>query len=135
MKIHEHGAFLEIECIGFGEASTPAADDVQLQVTVRIAGYAAADQSWVVRSHMERFLHQLRVLEQKRHGHAMLASPAPEDLQLEFYSIDSAGHMAVRGHVGWTDPNRFLQQLRFGFAFEPDKLPGILEYFEALVRK
>jgi hypothetical protein len=29
----------------------------------------------------------------------------------------------------------FLSQLRFGFTFEPDKLPSVLEYFETIRQK
>jgi hypothetical protein len=41
---------------------------------------------------------------------------------------------AVGGQLGRTDANGFLSQLRFGFKFEPDKLPSVLEYFKTISR-
>jgi len=135
LKLQEQDAFLELEVIEFGAANTPARDDVRLNVSVRTARYAAADHSWLIRPDLDRFLRELRALDQSRQGQAVLVSPSPDGLRLEFYSTDSAGHMAVRGQLGRTDRYGFLSQLRFGFAFEPDKLPFVLEYFERISRK
>jgi hypothetical protein len=135
LKIQQQDALLELEVTGFGEANTPARDDVQLNVAVRTARYAAEDHSWVIRTDLDQFLYELRALDQNRQGKAVLVSPSPDGLRLEFSSTDSAGHMAIRGQLGRTDPNGFLSQLRFGFAFEPDKLPSVLEYFFTVCRK
>jgi hypothetical protein len=54
------------------------------------------------------------------------------DLRLEFHAVDSLGHMAVRGHLGWNHPQGFPLQLRFGFHFEPDRLPALLRFFETI---
>jgi hypothetical protein len=135
LKIQEQDALLELEVHGFGDANTPGRDDVLFNVTVRTGSYAAADQSWVVRRDLDRFLQQLRDLDQNRQGKATLVSASPDDLRLEFYSTDSAGNMAVRGQIGRTDAHGFLSQLRFGFTVEPDKLPSVLEYFETICRK
>src|SRR6516164_4410685 len=97
LKIQEQDALLELEVAGFGDANTPARDDVRLNVTVRTAGYAATDHSWVIRPELDRFLRELRALDESRHGKAVLISPSPDSLRLEFFSTDSAGHMAVRG--------------------------------------
>jgi hypothetical protein len=135
MKLQEQDALLELEVHGFGDANTPGRDDVLLNVTVRTGSYAATDRSWVMKADLERFLHDLRGLDQNRQGQAVLVSPSPDGLRLEFYSTDSAGHMAVRGQIGRTDAHGFLSQLRFGFGFAPDKLPAVLEYFETIGRK
>ena len=133
MKIQEQDALLELEVAGV--FYTPAQDDVRLNVSVRTGRYAAAEHSWVIRPDLDRFLHELRALDQSRQGKAVLVSPSPDGLRLEFYSTDSAGHMAVRGQLGREDAHGFLSQLRFGFRFEPDKLPSVLEYFETICRK
>ncbi len=41
-----------------------------------------------------------------------------DDLRLEFYSTDSAGHMGVEVHLGWRKPEGHVVQLKFGFSFE-----------------
>src|SRR5262245_10600084 len=115
MRIQEQGAFLEVERSEFGPPDTPGEDDILLNVSIAVSGYSAADQSWVVESDLARFLAELRALEQKRQGSALLVSSSPDDLRLQFYSTDSAGHMAVRGHLGRHNASGLLLQLQFGF--------------------
>jgi hypothetical protein len=86
----------------------------------------------VVASDLDRFVTELRRLDGRRQGQATLSGASPEDLRLQFYSTDSLGHMAIRGHLGWNNPYGFLLQLQFGFAFEPDRLPSLLKYFETI---
>src|SRR6516165_3083532 len=103
LKLEEQDALLELEVAGFGEVNTPAGDDLRLKITVRTVRYAAADHSWVIRPDLDRFLGELRALDQSRQGKAALVSPSPYGLRLEIYSTDSAGHMALRGELGRTD--------------------------------
>jgi hypothetical protein len=132
LKIQEHLGLIELDVTDFGDAHTAGRDDVLLNVTVRTGAYAAEDADWIVRNDLDRFLQELRALDEKRQGKAVLVSASPDDMQLEFYSTDSAGHMAIQGQLGRTDPNGFRLQLQFGFAFEPDKLPAILRYFASI---
>ena len=122
---------LELQRAELGEQDAPAESDILLNVTVEVAGYSAADQSWVVAEEWNRFLTELRLLDQRRQGRAVVVGASPDDLRLEFYSTDSAGHMAVRGRVGWHKPDNHFLQLRFGFPFEPDLLPGVVQALNA----
>ena len=135
MKLQEQDALLELRVHGFGDANTPGRDDVLFNVTASTGSYVAADRSWVMKADLDRFLRELRALDQNRQGQAVLLSPSPTGLRLEFYSTDSAGHMAARGQMGRKDAHGFLSQLRFGFTFAPDKLSSVLEYFESIYRK
>jgi hypothetical protein len=132
MKLEGDNSFLELDRSKLGQLHTPSDEDVLLNVTARCAGYSAADQAWVVGRDLDRFVTELRNLEARRQGQATLAGASPDDLKLEFYSSDSLGHMAVRGHLGWNHPHGFLLQLQFGFNFEPDRLPALLRYFETI---
>jgi len=127
MKLIGREGFLELQRSEVGEQGTPAESDILLSVTVKASSYAAADQSWVVAGEWDRFLLELRTLDEQRQGRAVVEGASPDDLRLEFYSTDSAGHMAVRGHLGWHKPDGHLLQLRFGFSFEPDLLPGVVQ--------
>ena len=113
-----------------GAPGTPADDDVLVNVTVDARGFAAADQSWVVRSDWDKFLTELRTLESRRQGSAALCGASPEELRIEFFSVDRAGHMAVRGQVRKPTIEGYDLELRFGFAFAPDELPRILRELE-----
>jgi hypothetical protein len=132
MRIEGDGSLLELDRSELGPPGTPGDRDVLLNISVRVSGYSAADQAWAVERDLDRFVEELRHLERKRQGQAVLTGASPDDLRLEFHSTDSAGHMAVRGYVGWNHPSGFLLQLQFGFDFEPDLLPGLVRYFETI---
>jgi hypothetical protein len=132
MRLEGDDSFLELDRSELGAPGTPSDRDVLLNVTARASGYSASDQAWVVERDLDRFVTELRNLESRRQGHATLAGASPDDLRLEFYSTDSLGHMAVRGHLGWNNPKGFLLQLRFGFDFEPAHVPTLVRYFETI---
>ena len=132
MKLEGNNGYLELDRSELGPASTPADNDILLSVTVKVKGYSAADQAWVVASSFHQFLNELQKLDLTRKGRAVLEGASSDDLGLEFFSTDTAGHMAVKGHVGWDSSERHLQQLRFGFDFEPDMLPKLVREFENL---
>jgi len=135
MRVEGDSAFLEIERSEVGAPDDPVDHDLLLNVTVKVANYSAADQCWIAASDLEKFLLALRNLERQRQGEAVLVGADLQDLRLEFCSTDSTGHMAVQGHVGWQKSEEFPLQLKFGFEFEPDRLPFVLEYFEMISRR
>jgi hypothetical protein len=132
MKLLGSNGTLVVELSELEAAGTQADEDVLLSVTVDASGFAAHDQSWVTAKEWNGFLVELRALEQRRQGRATLVAASPEDLRLEFFSTDQAGHMAVQGHVRRQMTERFELQLRFGFVFEPDELPRMLRELEAI---
>jgi hypothetical protein len=132
MRLDGEQGFVELKQSELGEPGTPGDGDILLNVTVQVSSYSAADQHWVVALDWKRFLSDLHTLDERRQGSAILQGASPEDLRLEFYSTDSAGHMAVRGHLGWHRPDGHFLQLRFGFSFEPDRLPKVVRALEAL---
>ena len=132
MKLIGKEGFLELELSETGERGTPGESDILLSVKVEASSYSAADQSWVVAEEWDRFLTELTTLEERRQGRAVLEGASPDDLRLEFYSSDSAGHMAVQGHLGWNKPDGHVLRLRFGFSFEPDLLPTAVRAMRGL---
>jgi hypothetical protein len=121
---------LEIGLCEFGAPGTHAEIDVLLSISVKVGAYSAADQAWIVSDVFHSFLEQLQTLESNRKGRAVLDGASPDDLRLEFYSTDSSGHMAVKGHLGWRTVEQHHQQLQFGFDFEPDRLPSLVQSFK-----
>jgi hypothetical protein len=118
-----------------GPPGTPADRDVLLNITVEAQGFAATDQSWIVDAAWNGFLAELRILEARRQGHATLESASSEDLRLQFFSTDSAGHMAVKGQLRRRTTEDFELRLQFAFAFEPDQLPRVLSELERFGRR
>jgi hypothetical protein len=132
MRLDGSEGFLELERSQTGEPGTSGESDILLNITVEVSSYSAADQSWVVADEWDRFLAELRNLNERRQGRAVVDGASRDDLRLEFYSTDSAGHMAIKGHLGWHQPNGHVLELRFGFSFEPDLLPNAIQAISAL---
>jgi hypothetical protein len=135
MRLEADSAFLEIERSEVGAPDDPVDHDLLLNVTVKVANYSAADQCWIAANDLDKFLLALRSLERQRQGKAVLVGADPQDLRLVFSSTNSSGHTAVHGYVGWQKSEEFPLQLKFGFEFEPDRLPSVLEYFEMISRR
>ena len=132
MRLDGDAAFLELERSELGSTENPTDANVLLNVTVQVGSYSGADQCWISANDLKRFLIELRALEARRQGQAVLSGASPDELRLEFYSIDSVGHMGIKGHLGWTRSEEFPLQLKFGFEFGPDRLRLLLEYFETI---
>lgn len=126
MKVGAEGAFLELEVSEFGGRGTPAEHDFLMNITVQVNGFSGADQVWILLHEWEVFLAQLTELDRVRQGRAVLSAVMPEECQVEFFSTDRAGHMALRGHVRRPTCDGFDLGVEFGFAFEPDGLPAIV---------
>jgi hypothetical protein len=131
MRLIGDAGFLEFERSEVGDGTDP---DLLLNVTVKVGNYSAADQCWIAADDLDGFCSELQRLESLRQGRAVLIGASPDDLQLDFHSTDSVGHMGVKGHLGWRRSEEFPLQLEFGFAFESDRLPLLVEFFEGLVR-
>jgi hypothetical protein len=131
MRLESAEALLEIGRVEWATPG-PTDEDLLLNVTIRSYHYSADGKRWVVAEDWQRFLCELRVLEERRQGSAVLVGASPDDLRIQFFSTDYLGHMAVRGHVGWSAPGGHRQRLQFGFDFEPDRLPAVLAGFVGL---
>jgi hypothetical protein len=132
MRLIGSKGLLELQRSETGESGTPGESDILLNVTVEVSSYSAADQSWVTAGEWDRFLTELKTLDERRRGRAVVEGASRDDLRLEFYSSDSTGHMAVKGHLGWHTPDGHVLELRFGFSFEPDLLPSVVRAMCAL---
>jgi hypothetical protein len=116
------------------------AGDTQLAVRVRVSGtqtvLAAESQCWVELRALAAFAGQLRALEERRQGSAVLESMSPGELRLEIRTTDRAGHVAAVGQVGrWLgvgsgDP--YWSAVAFRVPFCPTQLPALVREFSAL---
>ena len=131
----DKGQLFAIERSVFGEPGASAEADLLLNVTVKVGGYAAADQSWVMADDWRAFLTDLRELERTRRGKATLEGASPRDLKLVLCVIDPIGHMAISGHLGWDSPDGFAQKLEFGFEIDAGMLQTTIREIEELGRK
>jgi hypothetical protein len=126
---------LEI-CVTEIEPPTPQSrgGDVRVVVRVRFGDFAGATDAWILRETWDAFAADLRALEQRRHGEAVLLSISPGELRLRFFGRDRAGHMAVDGEVGTRAHGREAL-LRFDpIEFDPSQLPALASELAAAVR-
>ena len=126
------GQSIEIELSERGPDDTPGQDDLLLNVTVDLGGYSATEQSWVVFDDWQSFMQQMRQLEERRRGQAMLVGASPRELEVTFRVTDLAGHMTVAGWVGREGARGFVRRLEFGFEFDPGLLGDVARELKRL---
>jgi hypothetical protein len=134
LRGEDNGESLEIQRSSFGEAGTPADEDLLLNITINARGYSAADQSWAVASDWRTFMKELCELERHRQGRATLMGASPDELRLVFEATDHAGHLAVSGFLGWHTSEVSYRKLEFGFAFDGGRLQNLIKELEEVVR-
>jgi hypothetical protein len=117
-------------------AGSLAADDRRIKVSVTCGGFSVHDREvWVSAAAWARFDRELHALEASRRGEAQLVSQSPQDLRLRLYAWDSAGHIAVEGHVGkhLAAASRAHEiGLRFAFDMDSELLGAVVREFDAL---
>ena len=119
MRLIGQDGLLELERSDVGGPGTPPESDLLLNVTVQASSYSAGDQSWVLGDEWVKILAEIATLDERRQGRAVVEGTSREDLRLEFYSTDSAGHMAVQGHLGWRKPTATFCNLSLDFLSNP----------------
>ena len=116
------------------------AGDTRFTVRVRVDGlfaaFTAESLCWVDLRALATFAEQLRELEVRRQGSAVLESMSPGELRLEVRSTDRAGHMAAVGQVGWWlgvgSGEPYWSAVAFRVPFCPTELPALVREFIAL---
>jgi hypothetical protein len=126
--------------VTFREVSTDPSgrpEGLGLTVAVSAGGFTGRnDTGWVFPDVFERFLADLRILQERLRGAAELESVNPAEFRLRVAAADRAGHMSLEGILGKVSYGAWgrLQENRIAFSFELDQtfLPGLLGEFEDL---
>jgi hypothetical protein len=110
--------------IQFDEVSAPEpTGDLLLQVQVLRQGFSGSVQAWVEQRVWFAFAQQLTVLEERRQGEAQVESMSPGEFSLVVHSVGRAGHMAVRGSIGYRSFDAEVDLHFSSFGFDPAQLP------------
>jgi hypothetical protein len=103
----------------------PSKGDAYVTIKLSSNGFSGQNSLWVLSESLFYFCRSLIVLEKTRKGEALLESISPGELNLQIFSIDSLGHMGVRGKTGFNVLNStdlFPHSVTFGFEFDPSQL-------------
>jgi hypothetical protein len=119
MKIEEKDSVLELV------ATDDGSGDFLVTIEAQIEGFCGHADGHVFGAAWHAFVRQLAALEAERKGAARLISAMPGDFDLEVMALDSKGHMGLSGVLSYRRAGVDewpVQQLRFGFEFDPSKL-------------
>ncbi len=117
--------FIELNLAKQETENLPSKGDAYITIKLNSNGYAGQNKLWVSYQSLCNFCDSLIFLEKKRKGEATLKSLSPEELRLQIFSIDSLGHMGVRGSTGFKvfkETDLFPHSVTFGFEFDPSQL-------------
>ena len=111
----EHGsAIIRWSCDG----------DYHVRIKVNVAGYSGHADGHVHEEEFKAFAANVCRVAQVRKGEARLGSIIPEIFDISIEPVDSVGHFALVGRLGFTvgwDPE-YKQALQFNLEFEPSLL-------------
>ena len=136
MEIREGDNCVTIEVVERVPSHLPTAGDIELSLKVNSEKFSGQSIVWIGSPDFATFLVQLRQLEAKRQGEAVIEGLSPENIRFRLRAIDRRGHMAVDGmiaklaHMG----NPYRHSMEFGFEFDPTLLPKVLAGFEELAK-
>lgn len=142
MIVKYQDSYLELHMAEQMPLDVQGAGDTLFVVKVRVSGYetvfSAESRAWVEAPVLVAFTRQLRDLEKRRQGSAVLESMAPGELRLEVRSYGRVGRVGAFGQLGhWCQSEadgRYWSVVSFGFPYCPTELPGIIREFEELSR-
>ncbi len=140
MKLSDNDCFLELVVTDRSASDAPDAGDTRFAIRARITAkdtvFTVETWCWVGLQNLVSFAGQLRVLEERREGSAVLESLSPFELSLEIRSIDRAGHVAAVGRVGHdcfsSSGGQRWSVVEFEIPFCPSELPALVREFNAL---
>ncbi len=125
LRFYDGTNFFEMNVTREEDQSLPYYGDAYIVCKLSSHGFQGQNDLWVAGECLREFYEGLKILEQKRHGEAILESLSPNELQVRIHSVGSRGHMAVSGCIGYLiyqDNSSFWHSVEFGFEFEPSQL-------------
>ncbi len=125
IRFEDHKNFFELDLAMQETEDLPSKGDAYITISLSSNGYSGHNDLWVSSESLCCFCRDLIDLEKKRKGEALLESISPGELYQQIFSIDSLGHLGVRGKTGFEVINGtdlFPHSVTFGFEFDPSQL-------------
>ena len=125
IRFEENNNFLKLDMAMQEKDDLPSKGDAYITIKLRSNGYAGQNDLWVSHESLCYFCRNLIELENKRKGETILESMSAGELYLQIFSIDSLGHVGIRGTTGFEvfkGTDLFPHSVTFGFEFDPSQL-------------
>ena len=125
IRFDNHNSYFELDLVTQENEDLPSKGDAYVTIKLGSNGFSGQNSLWVLSESLFYFCRSLIALEKIRKGEALLESISPGELNLQIFSIDSLGHMGVRGKTGFNVLNGtdlFPHSVTFGFEFDPSQL-------------
>ena len=125
LRFENQEDFVEIDLARQETDELPSRGDAYLTIRVSAAGFTGHNDLWVLAPVLRSFCQALVALERERRGEAALESISPDELRLVVRSVDSCGHMVIKGSTGYAvqrEHSRPWHSVDFGFEFDPSQL-------------
>lgn len=140
MRVGNEQSFVAFEFQEAMPEHLPGGTDIAYSVEASCDGFRGRVESvWFAREDINRFLSELRSLEENRKGSASLvnlSSPSEYNpLRFEIFSIDTPGHFAVRAdlsEVNYVNDGIHPLKVSVTFPIDAGDLPSILIEFRKL---
>ena len=137
MRIGSHAEYVEIEELERIPEDMPCAGDVNVSVALSFREFSGSyDGVWLELTQMERFISDLKRLDDKRRGSATISSLSPDEFTLEIRSSDATGHMEIEAHLHrhqCSGPRYWPICLKGGFEVQPDNIVQLLSLFKTFI--
>jgi hypothetical protein len=130
IRLETQEDFFELDLAMQEMEDLPSRGDGYITVRLSSNGFSGHNDLWVSAESLQSFCGDLIDLEKRRKGEALLESISPGELYLQIFSIDSLGHMGVRGNTGFEvmrGTDLFPHRVTFGFEFDPSQLVKLVE--------
>jgi hypothetical protein len=118
--------YLEIDLLSLeDDKSLPSYGDARLMISVSSNKFSGENAFWVSARAFKEFCANLIALEKNRLGEATLESISKDELELKIFSVDSLGHIGIKGLIGhniFSENISFHHCVKFGFEFDPSQL-------------
>jgi hypothetical protein len=125
IKFIDHKNYVEIDIVNQEDDNLPSHGDSYVTVAISSNGFSGHNDLWVFHSSLQSFCRNLIRLEADRKGVATLESISPDELILTVFSVNSRGHIGVKGMTGYniqSENSSFNHSVSFGFEFDPSQL-------------
>jgi hypothetical protein len=107
------------------DKSLPSYGDARIMIAVSSNEFSGKNALWVSAKAFKEFCSDLIALEKNRFGETTLESISRDELELKIFSVDSLGHMGIKGFIGhniFSENTTFHHCVKFGFEFDPSQL-------------